>query len=228
MNFQNVQNAYCQKNNRIIHEGADDKKAEYIAIRGGLSLPVILRVKGGMSPFYFICIGQLWDERSRYEGYKEQMGKLVVLCEDVFEEHLNQNRFFKALTDAARRFWCDEFYTNIEGDDPQEDPPSITAFKRFISENKVTPYTTIKQAPFAEDFHFRVALIRRYLSEGRVTIPDGSILKNQLRSITDDDWTNDSLFHAINACGYVLASFWKSPPSTGGHWSPPRKIRSRR
>ena len=230
-----IQNSYRQKNGRIIHEIIDAdrnvRKTEYTAIRGGLSWPV--PVREGFSPFYFCIVGQLWDERSRYEGYKEQEGDLVILSESKIDNHLLQDELFQILTDSARKFWCSDFYTNLgnEREDPcSDDNPLALALKRFVSDNKTSPYIYVKQAPFADDYTFQVRTIRDYMAERGLKIPAESIIKAQLGSISDGDLFDDfpGLFFAVNALGFVLGSFWKSPPSTGGIWTPTRRMKPRR
>jgi hypothetical protein len=216
-----------EKNGTITHEMNDGGKLGYVDIRGGIAWPDL----ASNTPAYYCILGVEHIPAPRYEGVKPPEGSLCLLAEYQADSLLAQTSFLRHLTDDAQRLYCREIYATDVECAGKERSPNVIAYERFCSDNKIRdPYIALKQASFIEKFTLAFIETGARRERGAISIPEATLLHQQLMSAGPED-LNGSIgpkLNAINAYRYALASFVKSPPSTGGVFTPKRAYRPQR
>lgn len=231
-NKQVVMKARKEKDGSIIHEMSRQYAPEVIRykdIRGGISWAITS--SNGNSPHYYCMLGQLWTEGGRFEGEKPQRGKVILLTEYRAASLLSRADFLRNLTDYSKGLYCDTYYTTDVDLTQGEINPDVAAFRQYVSENNIkNPHPILKQAPFPEKFRFGIEEISTWREQGKIDIPKDSIVYEQLTTIQESDLEKspETKFYAINALRYVVCAFLKYPPSTGGGFTPRRRMQPKR
>jgi len=217
MKKQTILSAHKDSDERVIihvvpEPGKDNKIIKYAAVIGGISWPT------EYSPLYFCVMGKLWNEESRRSNQEEKKGNLVFLDEHE-SNSLSLDEGINKLTDSAKRFYCDRFYTNIG----EAFAGYIESFQGYVTRNKIKdPRPSLQEAPYNDDFLFGVKLVKDWEREKRIEIPEDSIAYKQLKPITMEHLKDkpEVNFYAVNALRFVMGAFFKF---TFGPGLPPRR-----
>jgi hypothetical protein len=177
--------------------GEPKKIDVYLTTRAGISWPK------ADHPGYFCVIG-LKDEPG-ITGKKP----LVLLAE---REHHHMERYFERLTINARRLYSENLFADLEHNQGFE-----RSFRDFVRDRKVEGIRLIDSSEF-EDFEHIVSLIRQKKKDGLLSIEEGTVLNNQIQSMTTDDLQDiKKNFPAVAALCRVLGSYeffpWQKPHS---------------
>ena len=174
----------------------------YSAIRGGIAWPT------GAAPAYLAIIGQEYIRPGLFD-YAAQAGNRVLLMEHR-SESLSLSSFFAKITDLAEQFMCRDFYVDM----PEERFASgyQNDFDAFCRERNSR--ASLYRAYDADDFLLGLSRISGAIEQGNLTIPEDSIVREQLRAITKEDLQNspEETFYAINGLRHVLGSYFRNQP----------------
>ncbi len=201
----------------IVHEvdnGDETEKIRYSAIRAGLNWPV----KG--SPGYYCILGEEFVGRDIFK--KEQPRGRITLLKELQASEPFLDVFFLPLTDDCTLFHCEKIYTDLT--DEHEDDAQFYRdykYKRNIS------LGNLEQAPYLGNFKLGISIIRSWIDEQILQIPQDTIVYDQLSQIAkmDLDASPETNYFAVNALRLGIGSFYKSAPSTGKPFRPNRKKR---
>ncbi len=189
----------------IIHvvedPGKDPKRIEYTAIKGGISWPT------DTSPPYFCIVGQLWDGEYRRVNKKEERKNLVFLNEGM-SESLSLETFENKVTDSAKLYYCDSFFTDIG----EEQQVYVDSFRRYVIDHQIKkPYPSLTEAPYLNNFRAGISMIKEFEKEKKITFPEDSIVYKQLKTIGREHLSDkpEVNFYAVNALRFVIGAFQK-------------------
>ena len=208
MKSYNVVKTETTKRGVIVHEvdsgDGELKSYHYAAIRGGLSWG------SGESPAFFMILGEEFVDKTRFEGQVPPRGKLKVFTERQIPSPF-LDKLFSALTDDCALFGCGYVYADLS----DEHEESGKLFMEYVSEKKAR-YVSLEDAPFVNNFPLGVSLINRWLSEALLDLPKESLVRDQLKKLTKQDFGDspEQRFFAVNALRFVLGSFYKCPPTS--------------
>ncbi|MBN1841680.1 MAG: hypothetical protein JW883_05285 [Deltaproteobacteria bacterium] len=205
----------------IVHkiaEGDELKTVHYSAVRCGLSWP-----STEASGFYVILAEEYVDQ-TRFEGQKRPRGKLRFLKE---REHPSVflDKLFVNLTDDCALFHCGTVYSDLDVTREKD----AEFYREWTYEKKIIHGKALEEAPYFDNFALGLSLIRRWVSDGLLELPEDSITRKQLKNITkaDVDTLPPARVHAINALRFVVAAYHKYPPGPFMPYTPTRKKRPR-
>ena len=191
--------SHCQfTGSGVIAHAEDEKGVQHRVFlqdaRAGVSFPT-----GGL-PGYYVLIGRQFDTISTGKA------KLLYLCEgeDIMHEPL-----FQSLTDACTKFKCRTLYAHLPRVDRRGGIGGYDDLWRYLRNKRLG--INMMPAPAAEDEDYGKALIREYIKDRAIDVPEyednPTILRGQLREITEDgDAKHLYAFHALRL---VIAGFVK-------------------
>lgn len=211
----NVINAEKNDHGFIIHTTSDGKTKEnelvYTAVRAGLKWPT----KESMG--YYCILGEEYNEADKFTKANPS-SKLRLLAEREIPISFFDT-LFKQLTDDCRMYCCDKVFTELG----EEHEDQAGFYREYLYENKIG-FGQLNEAPYVSNFILGISIIRRWLDDGRLDIPDDSIAIQQLRSLTDVDLQSspEKKYHTVNGLRYAIAAFHKFRPSYGPPWKPKR------
>jgi hypothetical protein len=196
--------------------GKPPKIETYLTVRGGISWPSI------DSPGYFCLLG-MKDEHTLTERKPLELlteGKASLI--DKFSEKLSL---------SATRWCCDPLIADCsEGNKGFQD-----SLDRFVRDRKVKDIRLWDSSEFSMSIKYSVGLIRQWREDNALCIPKGTILNEQLTTVTTNtpERELEKMYFAIMALCRVLASFevypWrKCSGKTAGftNWDNRRKQKS--
>jgi hypothetical protein len=187
----------------FIKSDGETQSARYFQICGGLSWP-----NDYSSAFHVFLSEDFigWPE----SGEKAQRGKLRLLSE-CLHDNASIDEIFQKLSDDAVRLHAEWIYTNVDGEQYAD---LVTACEEYRYDNKIR-LGSLKQAPFAETSYIGASLVLNWLKSGRFDIPPVSIVFDQLKQFSIQDFGDrpDEKFYAINALRHCVSGFQKYAPS---------------
>jgi hypothetical protein len=171
-------------------EDGKTKQEELRGVRCGLTFPC------SMAPGYFVLIGQ--SAKSNLTGRYPL--RLVTESKADMPSEL-----FRTLLDQMGVFRCFEIFT----DRGEKNQSYLAAFKKEMTEKRDLQDIKIDFAPYYENFQHGILLVKEWHKSGDLEIYRGTILHDQLKSITTENLKENSQasYFAINALRYVVASF---------------------
>ncbi len=200
----------------IPQPGRPPKMETYLTVRGGISWPRI------DSPGYFCLLG-MKDEHTLTERKPLELlaeGKAPLI--DKFSEKLFLN---------ATRWYCDALIADCS----EKNKGFQDSLYRFVRDRKDKGIRLWDSSEFRMSIEYSVGLIRQWREDNALWISKGTILNEQLTTITMDtpEREFEKVFFAIMALCRVLASFevypWrKRSGKTAGfsNWDNRRKQKS--
>jgi len=187
----------------IIHELNNGDRKQYLAVRGGLSWPLMA---DKVLPACYCVVGEeLINAAQRREN---QRGKLILLSEHEAPEILSLPTFFTKLTDDVRLLGCNTFYAvtmEFQGRDYSAD---TEVFRKFMYEKQIAVH--LEEAPWADRPDLGINYINEWIKKGLLELPEGSLVRNQLRMVVAEkiDQLPQTL-NAVNALRFVVSGFEK-------------------
>jgi hypothetical protein len=183
----------------IAGDGSSREEHQYVTIRGGLGWPS----KG--APGYYVILGQIHGGISRFATGKHQKKPLRFLAE--FESS-NLGEFFRRLVEDTALFLCQSYYTD-KSELWRGYEESLSSYCRG---NQIAVIPSLDGAVFVENFQYGANLIKEWLMDGALLIPQTSILYSQLfeGGIKESDFGDVNIavqFYAINALRYAVTAF---------------------
>ena len=203
-----VVKARRRENGIIVHELDNGESKEYLAVRGGLSWPLMAGEKLLLA--YYCTIGEeLIPAAQRREN---QRGKLILLSEYEAPDILSLPEFFTKLTDDAKLFECNTYYA-ITKEFQGEDYSGYTeTFQKFMYEKQITVH--LEEAPWADRPDLGIYYINEWTQKGLLELPEGSLVRNQLRMMVAERVNQlPQMFNAVNALRFVVCGFEKYKPN---------------
>lgn len=202
----NVVKARRTEEGIIIHELDNGELKKYLAVRGGLSWPLMAE----NLPGYYCIIGEeLIPAAQRREN---QRGKLILLSAYEAHDILSLPAFFTNLTDDAELLACNTFYTVTEEFQGKDYGADAEAFQKFMYEKQIPVH--LEEAPWADRPDLGIYYINEWTQKGLLELPEGSLVRNQLR-MTVAEKVNQlpQMFNAVNALRFVVCGFEKYKPN---------------
>jgi hypothetical protein len=204
----------------IVHHYADGKKKEYAAIRAGLSWPT--EEANG----YFIILGEEYlGGGTVFEGQKPKRGKLLLLGEQEVQSPFLDDTL-KPLSDECSLVGCSNVYAEFE-EEPERNMETVLLARDFINEQEM--HISLLPAPYKGKLKTGVDIIRFYLNDALLVLPESSLASQQLATLSQADLIDrpEVKFIAINGLRFVMGSFHKNRPWAGPPFTPRRKGRQR-
>jgi hypothetical protein len=206
-----VVKAERNKKGITIHEMDNGTKKTYQDIRGGISWPLMAE----NLPAYYCIYGEEWVPPAM-DGNKEEQFDRRKLC--LISEHEAPNiltslaTFFSKLTDDAALYLCDTFYAVTEDFQGEDYRGYAETFQSFIYEKRA--YGSLEQALWAERPDLGIYHINAWLSKGLLEIPEGSIIRDQLKMVQAETVKDlPQKLNAVNALRFVVCSFERIRPN---------------
>jgi hypothetical protein len=212
----NVVEAKETDHGTIIHRMSDGSQREWAAIRAGLSLPT------EEADGYFIILGEKWTGAGTvFEGQKTKRGKILLLAEQEVQSPFLDDTL-KPLSDECSLVGCSNVYAEFE-EEPERNMETVLLARDFINEQKM--HISLLPAPFHGKFKTGVDIIRFYLNNALLDLPESSPVSQQLAVLSQADLIDkpEVKFVAINGLRFAIGSFHKNRPWAGPPYSPPRK-----
>ncbi len=174
--------------------GKENEKRNFQQIRGGLSwptrdLPAYICILGQYSGTITAAPGSV---RLLFERQCKTSPELLLLAANMAKDL----RFSEYFTDLSKPEW-QGFHEK---------------FRQYIQHNRKFREIRLKHSDYADDFLYGMDVIRRWANNKVLELPGGSIVRDQLRSLNDEDLRAESpelKFDAINALRYVAIPFDK-------------------
>lgn len=198
----------------IIHELADGKTKQYMAVRGGINWPLI-HVN---LPAYFCIYGEEYSDALRFAPPENRRGRLVFLCEyEAPEIYTGLQTFFTKLTDATALYDCSTLYTVTETSHTEDYRGYAEAFQRFVSEKKAKGH--LEEAPWHERPDLGIHHIMAWNAKGRLDIPEDSLIRAQLQTLQALQVKDvPETLSAVNALRFMVCGFEKYRSFPTGDW----------
>ena len=192
----------------LIHELDNGEKKQYLAVRGGLSWPLMAE-KVLLSAYYCVVGEELISAAQRKANLR---GKLVLLSEYEAPDILSLPAFFTKLTDDAKILGCNTFYTVTQEFQGKDYSADTEIFRKFMYEKQIA--VRLEEAPWADRPDIGIDYINEWMKKGLLELPDGSLVRNQLRMVVAEkvDELSQTL-NAVNAFRFVVCSFEKYKPN---------------
>jgi len=198
----------------IILELDNEDSVKYLAIRGGISWPLMAE----NLPGYYCILGEEYEEKVRFE--KEWRGRLHLIAEHEAPDILTSlGNFFTKLADDTALTLCDLFYTVMEVFGGEDYRGYAEAYNR-ISDKKKLP-ARLEQAPYADRPDLGVEFIKEWQQSGKLLLPEDSIARQQLRTLEPSGVKNmATTLNAVNALRFAVCGFQMNKPSkpTSKNW----------
>ena len=202
----NVTAAKVNKDKSIVLTIADpfegtDETQRYAAIRGGISWPTVT------SPAYY-CIVAMTDSGT-HDDERRLVGDYDLLAE-YESDSLGLSNFYRKLSDAAEQYSCNDFYVDMP--ENRYECGYVADFEKFQRGRGSKMYAL--EAYDVDNFMLGISRIRQSVDEGKLSIPEQSVLYEQLQSITKDDLQDkpEEKFYGVNALRHVIGSYYREQP----------------
>jgi len=182
-----------------VSDGKQNKHS-FTACRIGCSWPTIAK----KAPFFFVVVGQHWDELDAAQGYVQLM--------EFKSEEISPEKFYGKLTDACEIYHANDVFVDLS----EKKEEYADGFRTYLSKNRMYKVSLIP-APFVADFAFSVGILKDYYSRGMLDLLEKGECRSQLKSMTSQDLGESDLetkFYGVNALRMVLAGFHKYAPIT--------------
>ena len=199
----------------IIHHYADKKKKAYAAIRAGLSWPTE-EVYG-----YFIILGEEYlGGGTAFEGQPPKRGKILLLAEQEIQSHF-LNDTLKALTDECALVGCHNVYAQFE-EEPELNMEEVRLARELLNKQEMS--ISLLPAPYHKSFKLGVDIIRFFLSDALLDLPETSLAGQQLATLSQTDLSDkpEVKFVAVNGLRFAVGAFHKYVPDLGRPYRPNR------
>jgi len=211
----NVVEAKETDHGTIIHQLSDGSHWEWAAVRAGLSLPT--EEANG----YFAILGEDWTGGGTvFEGQKPKRGKIHLLAErEIQSPFLNDT--LKPLSDECSLVGCHDVYAEFE-EEPERNMDVVLLARDFINEQEM--HISLLPAPFHGNFKNGMDIIRLYLNNALLDLPESSLASQQLAIISQADLIDkpEVKFIAVNGLRLAMGAFHKYRPWFGRPYYPPR------
>ncbi len=171
-------------------------REHYRGIRCGLSWPT------PVSPGYYCLVGQY----SKSDSFGKYPLRLLKEGQDQILRQL-----FQKMGDDLGIFYGREIYSDLS----ERFRSYVIAFAHYLKNERGSQGIRLKSAPFYQSFTHGVSLIKEWVKDKGLKIPQESTIYTQLREIKSDDLKGnpEDIFHAINGLRYVIGAFETSLPS---------------
>lgn len=144
-------------------------------------------------------------------NYMNEKGKFPLkLLREVSDG--NPGKLFKKLFNAAQQLVCRTFYADM-----RKEKLDLWNLFNDYARHHAHINITLEPAPFIRNVDFGLGLVSEYVSNGGVEVGEGTLLHDQLSTLTEEDLGpefEDSYF-AVNALRYVVGSLesepWRAP-----------------
>jgi hypothetical protein len=204
----------------IIHEHDDGSSKQYLAVRGGLSWPIIAE----NLPGYFCIFGEeLIPAALRRQN---QRGKLIFVDEYEEPNILALNELYAKAFSFAIRYRCDTFYAvtqKFQGEDYSGYAKDFRKFiyekqQEFMYEEQITVH--LEEAPYADSPKDGLRYINDWDANALLELPEGRLVRNQLRMTEGEKIDRlPQTLNAVNALRFVVCGFNEYKPSlTSKNW----------
>jgi len=195
----------------ITHTLNSGETIRYLDVRAGLSWPT------ATSPVYYCVLGEEYDERNKYEGV-EHKGTLKLLSEHE-SPGISLDEILAKFTDDTSLLRCSRIFVDMS----DEYDGYVESFREFVIGIHRSGY--LHPAPYADNFLLGVTWIQDWTKSGKLSIPEMTIVRSQLKGITKADLAEspETNFYAVNALRYVVAAFHKMRPNPNPGWRPNRR-----
>jgi len=197
----------------IVHELDNGEKKQYVAVRGGLSWPLMAEK---VLPAYFCIAGE--ELISVAQRRENQRGRLILLSEYEAPDILSLPSFFTKLTDDAKLLMCNTFYTVTQSFQGEDYSGHAETFRKFVYEKQSGIH--LEEAPRADRPDLGLFYSNERMKKGLLELPEGSLVRNQLRTVVAEKVNQLSqTLNAVNALRFVVCGFEKYKPSnTSSNW----------
>lgn len=198
----------------IIHEHDDGTSKQYVAVRGGISWPLM----DGNLPGYYCILGEEHVEITHFEGQESQRAKLILLNEDEALDVLALDWLYAKISDDVVRFGCDTFYTVTKELRGEDYSGYAETFQKFMYEQQVE--IGLEEAPWVDRPDLGMYHINSWRKKGLLELPEGSLVREQLRRVESSKVNQvPQVFNAVNALRFVVCGFQKNKPNpTSKNW----------
>ncbi len=162
-------------------------------IRGALVWPTL------NSPGYYCIFAQRNDATSQGKLPLHFLGEVAAeLPKQVFQK----------LVEHSKKLACREFYHDYQ----EQNEELIRAFYEYCRYQRISNIQ-FTRAAFAKSFHIGISLIKEWAKDNALKVPEGTILRDQLKDIGTVDLTEkpEEKFFAVNALRLLIGSFEKNP-----------------
>lgn len=178
--------------------GKEISRKRYLDIRGGISWPT------PYVPAYFCILGQEVGQ----DGNDESEGKRVLLAEHE-DRSSYLDKFYERLIVDAAQVGCRKFYAAMPED--RQDCGYLNDFNQYARKQKSS--VTLHEAKDADDFLLGINRIQPGTHKGSLILPEDSLVREQLSSITAQDIEDKpgERYNAINGLRHALGSFFRYP-----------------
>lgn len=202
----NVVDAKKNRQGLIWHEFVkpdDETESTYFfSVSGGLAWP------GDHSPGFHVFLGEAFPGWPK-EGEKIQRGVLHLLSEQSYHgESLNE--IFNKISDVSTQLHAETVYSNVDG---EKFADLSGSYQDYHFENNLR-LGYLQQAPYADTFPVGAALVLNWMKSGRLSIPEDTIVFDQLNIFSSDDLgaRPEEKYFAINALRLCVGGFHKFRP----------------
>lgn len=192
----------------IIHEHDDGSRKQYLAIRGGLSWPLVTENLLG----YFCIFGEELIPAAQRK--KNQRGKLIFMDEYEEPKILASNEFYAKAWSYAIRYSCDTFYTVTQKIQDEDYSGYAKDFREliykkqqeFMDEEQTTVY--LEEAPYADSPKDGLRYINDWRANALLELPGESLVYKQLKNVVGEKVNQvPQMFNAVNALRFVVCGF---------------------
>jgi hypothetical protein len=200
-----------------VHHFADGKKKVYEAIRAGLSWPT------SEANGCFVILGEEWTGGGTvYEGQKPKRGKIRLLAEREIQSPFLDDTL-SALSDECSLLGCSDVYAEFE-EEPELNIEDVLLARELL--NRQGLGISLYPAPFHRRFKLGMDIIRLYLNDALLVLPESSLASQQLGILSQSDLldTPEVKFVAVNGLRFVVAGFHKHRAWSGPQFIPNRKL----
>ena len=161
-------------------------------------------------------MGEEWVSAAQRRA--NQRGRLILLSEKEAPNILSLSEFLTKLTDAAQLLGCDALYTLTEEFQGEDYRGYVEAYQSFTYERQVP--CTSEEAPWADRPDLGLYHLRSWMDKGLLELPEGSIVRNQLRLVEADKVKEiPKNLNAVNGLRFVVCGFEKyRPGSCSSSW----------
>lgn len=200
----------------VLHHFVDGCKKEYAAIRAGLSFPT------GEANGYFAILGAEYTGNGTvFEGQPPKSGKVLLLAErEVQSPFLHDT--LKPLFDECSLLGCSDVYAEFE-EELELNMEDVLLAREFLNEEKIN--ISFLSAPYQAKFKTGIDIIRRYLNDALLDLPESSLASQQLGILSQSDPldTPEVKFVAVNGLRFIVAAFHRDRAWSSRQFVPNRR-----
>jgi len=192
----------------IVHQLDNGGEKQYLAVRGGLSWPVMADKLS--LPAYYCVVGE--ELISAAQRKANQRGKLILLSEYEAPDILSLPAFFTKLTDDVKILECSTFYTVTEEFQGEDYSGHAETFRKFVYEKQAAVH--LEDPAWVERADLGIFYINEWMRKGLLELPEGSLVRNQLRMVVAEKVNQlPQTLNAVNAFRFVVCGFEKYKPN---------------